>query len=136
MKLILRICLFILYTASFEALLAQKVSVAPNQEKLIIDVDSQPEFPGGMDSLNKYITDHITITKRSNLKLSSGIVITQFLIDENGYLLNPKILRGLNPYFDSLSINAIKSMPRWVPAMRKGKSIGYLFNLPIKFEID
>ena len=116
--------------------MAQKVSVADNQEKLIIGVDSQPEYPGGMDSLKKYITDHIEITTRNNLKFSTGIVYTQFLIDEKGYLLNPKILRGLNSYFDSLSINAIKSMPRWIPAMLNGKPVGYIFNLPIKFEID
>ena len=136
MILIARICLFILCLASFETLLAQKVSVDNSHEELIISVESQPEFLGGIDSLKIFISNNIKITEENISKFTPGIVYTQFFVNENGYLLNPKILKTLNPYLDSLSIVAIKSMPRWIPAKQNGKPVGYLFNLPIKFEIN
>ncbi len=134
MNTIHRIWLIILCAASFEAIYAQRDSVATRGEELIFAVESQPMFPGGLDSLKSFITIHTKINPERRSEFIAGTVYTRFFVDEKGHLLNPEVLRGLNPYLDSLSINTIKSMPRWVPARQNGKPIGYLFNLPVKFE--
>jgi periplasmic protein TonB len=129
-------CLFFLFSVSFEALVAQEVSVAKDQEELIFAYESLPEFPGGFDSLKKFLTKHLEIKPDHKSEFITGTVYTRFFVDERGNLSNPEVIRGLNPYLDSLSVDAIRLMPRWIPARQNGKPTGYLFNLPIKFVDD
>jgi len=96
------------------------------------------EFPGGEDSMINYLEKNITYPfKDSNV---SGVVYAEFDINEEGYLENVKILRSLNiinsSAFDSIVINAIKQMPRWIPASVDGNTFRSSYTIPVKFGDD
>jgi len=63
----------------------------------------------------------------------NGIVILQVVIDENGCVRDPRILRGLKRYEDSAALKAVR---QWVflPATLEGKSISVNYFLTIKAE--
>lgn len=113
--------------------ICQHVTTVSDQNELINVVDQQPEFPGGEDARINYFKTNIQLPKYWRPDSITGYVFTQFLVDTNGNIKNPKILRSLDPILDSIAYLAVKKMPRWSPAMQRGKPIGCMFNLPIKF---
>jgi outer membrane biosynthesis protein TonB len=96
-------------------------------------VEEQPSFPGGVDSLQKYLTLKTKLPNNWRFDSINGKVFIEFLVESNGSISNPKILRGLNPILDSIAIGAIKVMPKWVPAKQRGEPVNCEFRLPILF---
>ena len=93
-------------------------------------VDQSPEFPGGSEALRKYVKDNI---RHPLVDTRSGNVIIQFTVDEEGRVVNPKLLRGLDEEFDAEAIRLVEAMPRWKPGMKDGKPVPVQFTLPIFF---
>ena len=93
-------------------------------------VDQSPEFPGGSEALRKYVKDNI---RHPLVDTRSGNVIIQFTVDEEGRVVNPKLLRGLDEEFDAEAIRLVEAMPRWKPGMKDSKPVPVQFTLPIFF---
>ena len=93
-------------------------------------VDQSPEFPGGSEALQKYMKDNM---RHPLVDTRSGNVIIQFTVDEEGRVVNPKLLRGLDEEFDAEAIRLVEAMPRWKPGMKDGKPVPVQFTLPIFF---
>ena len=93
-------------------------------------VDQSPEFPGGSEALRKYMKDNM---RHPLVDTRSGNVIIQFTVDEEGRVVNPKLLRGLDEEFDAEAIRLVEAMPRWKPGMKDGKPVPVQFTLPIFF---
>jgi protein TonB len=60
-----------------------------------------------------------------------------FIIDSNGYVTNPCLLRREFP--DKLSdaekegLKILTIMPKWVPGKQAGKKVPVRFNMPLRF---
>ena len=48
---------------------------------------------------------------------SQGKVIVQFVVDKDGTISNPEVVRGVDPYLDKEAIRVISSMPKWTPGV-------------------
>ena len=61
-----------------------------------------PEFPGGMQELMSFITKKIQYPKEIAQGEAGiqGRVIVQFIVDKDGNIVNPKVVRGVDPYLD------------------------------------
>ncbi|MDO5421121.1 MAG: energy transducer TonB [Bacteroides sp.] len=62
----------------------------------------------------------------------------RFTVDEEGNLLYPSIIRGIDPYLDKKALEIIngkllKQMPRWNPATLRGENIASSIVLPIRY---
>ncbi len=62
----------------------------------------------------------------------------RFTVDEEGNLLYPTIIRGIDPYLDKKALEIIngkllKQMPRWKPATLRGENIASSIVLPIRY---
>lgn len=62
----------------------------------------------------------------------AGTVILQVVIDEDGCVRDPRILRGINRYQDSASLDAVR---QWVflPATLEGKPVSVNYVLTVEF---
>jgi TonB family protein len=98
-----------------------------------------PEFPGGEDSLKKYLYRNLSFPKTTDTTIS-GTVIVEFIIDTMGNVTNAHILKSLHPQFDSIALNVVKQMPQWKPAINycggntKGKKDTVTLRQPIHFK--
>lgn len=72
------------------------------------------------------------ILRDSNIE---GTVYVQFVINVNGEVKDTRIIRGLHPALDEISINAVESLPKFIPGMQDGKRVNVQLVVPIKFEI-
>jgi TonB family protein len=102
----------------------------------LVVVESMPEYAGGIEALQKYLNSNAIYTAQARTAEVSGTVYATFLVEENGNIANPKILRSLHPDLDSISLSLIEDMPNWIPAIQKGQPVACQFNLPIEFNLN
>ena len=98
-------------------------------------VDDDPEFPGGMDSLYRWIDEHIQYPQ---LALENGIhgkVFVTFTVEPDGTISNPRILRDIGGGCGKEAQRVVYLMPRWIPGKLHGEPVRVQFNLPVKFTL-
>lgn len=103
---------------------------ADKQQAAYDIVDQMPNFPGGKEAMMKYISGKVKypITK------ASGRVVVQFIVDTNGAVVEPKVVRSVSPKLDQAALDAVKGMPKWEPGKLNGKPVRVKYNIPINFE--
>ena len=99
-------------------------------------VDKKPKFPGGMTSLQSYINRSLKYPQVSRENNSQGRVIVRFIIDCNGIVISPQVVRSSGDfYLDMEAVRVIESMPKWKPGKHKGKPVCVYFTMPIVFSL-
>ena len=98
-------------------------------------LEKMPEFPGGQDSLVKFIEENFTYP----LNYSTGgnaikKVYVNFIIDEEGKIKSPTILKGVNAAVDKEALRVVNMMPKWKPGTNGGIPVSVKFDLPIKLK--
>jgi len=117
----------------FECGRCGKCEECENEVFAIVEVS--PEFPGGRDSLMKFIRSNIIL--RHGQGIPQGTVFVTFVVERDGSLTNIRILRGIDSFpergADAQAIRIIESMPNWTPGKHQGRVVRTQFNLPIRF---
>ena len=65
-----------------------------------------------------------------------GRVVVGFVIDTDGSITDPKIVRSVHPLLDAEALRVVKLMPKWEPAFSFWESVKVKYNLPITFKMD
>lgn len=99
-------------------------------------VDEMPKFPGGQEALMSYIAKTIKYPVDAQRAKTQGRVILQMLIDEQGNVTSPSIIRSVSPSIDAEAIRVIMSMPQWVPGKNKGEVVKVKYTIPISFRLN
>ncbi len=90
-------------------------------------VEVRPDFPGGMKMLQKYIANNIKADAEGT---SITRIIVSFVIEKDGSL--SQINAVSNSVFNKNEvIQAIKKMPKWLPAEMNGKKVRSSYTFPI-----
>lgn len=101
---------------------------------LFIQVHS-PQYPGGIRKLSEFLRDHIYYSNDAIEAKIEGTVYLTFLVNEDGSISDVTLLEGIYPSLDNIAMEAIRSMPAWIPGMIKGKPAKQEFTLPVKFTL-
>lgn len=64
---------------------------------------------------------------------TEGTVYVSFIIDEEGRVTEPSIIRDIGNGCGEAAIDVLKKMPRWEPGKDKGEIVKVKLNLPIHF---
>lgn len=99
-------------------------------------VEKMPEFVGGDQALQRYINSNAIYTEKARRDNAAGIVYISFLVETDGSISEPIVLRGVHPDLDSVSIDLVRKMPKWIPATQRERPIKYKFTLPVKFTLN
>ena len=67
-----------------------------------------PEFPGGMGECLKFLGKNIKYPVEAQKAGVQGKVIVQFVVEKDGNIANPKVVRSIDPDLDG---EAIESFP-------------------------
>jgi hypothetical protein len=90
-------------------------------------IEVKPEFPGGVDAMNAFITQNFKSPKE-NLK---GKIYTTFIIEKDGSLSDIKILRDLGHETGAEAIRVLKLFPKWSPGKQNNKTVRVLYSIPM-----
>ncbi len=98
-------------------------------------VEHQAEFPGGMDYLGEWLNQNLVYPEDAEKAGIQGRVIIKFIIEANGTVTHPEIVRGLSLEVDKEAIRLVSSMPKWTPGKVNGKEVASYFTIPLVFRL-
>ncbi len=90
-----------------------KSPVEEAKEETLTVVDVMPQYPGGDRELLKFIAQSIKYPTDAQEAGVQGRVICSFVVDKKGNIVEPKIIRGIDPSLDAEALRVIGMMPRW-----------------------
>ena len=105
------------------------------EDVIHVSVENMPVFPGGDAALLKYLADHLKYPTISQETGTEGRVIIQFVVDKDGAITSPEVVRGVDPYLDKEAIRVISSMPKWKPGEQNGKKVRVKYTVPVTFRL-
>ncbi len=141
-----------LFSISF-LLFSIAVFAQPKEEPLQV-VEQMPMFPGCQDSTGtsaelkqcsdqkmlQFIYQNITYPEVDRANGNEGTVVVNFVVEKDGSISNPKIVRDLGEKLGEEALRVVKLMnempERWTPGMQSGEPVRVSFNLPVKFKLE
>lgn len=117
---------------------SQKPAPSYVSEEHIYDMKSitvGPKFNGGQEELDKWIQDHLQYPSGAAKAKIEGRVIVEFIIDKNGAVTMPKVVRGINDSLNNEALRVIKALPRWTPGYANGKPVKARYIYPVTFRL-
>jgi TonB family protein len=93
--------------------------------------DCEPEFPGGIDSLSAFLKENVHRPEGS--READGTVLVEFVVEVDGSISEPKILKSLTPELDAEAIRVVKLMPKFIWHSEYCTVKRVYFNIPFKF---
>lgn len=104
----------------------------PNGTYTLVEI--MPEYPdGGIEGFRRFIMNNYRVPKAyENLQ---GIVLIQFIVDEQGNVTNVKSIRDLGYGTGKEAVRIIKKSKKWIPGSLNGKPVKVTYTLPINMNI-
>lgn len=94
-----------------------------------------PEFPGGKEKMQQYISSEMKYPKEALKNNIQGRVAVTFYVDTLGKIRDIQVLKGIGYGCDEEAIRIVRSMPKWIPATLSDKPVKIQMNLPIVFSL-
>ena len=98
-------------------------------------VEQMPSFPGGPQALLNYLSEHINYPEGYEEICVQGRVVITFVVEKDGSLSDITVVKSLEKAFDEEALRAVKSMPKWIPAMQNGEPVRTKYTVPITFRL-
>lgn len=98
-------------------------------------VENDPSFPGGMEAMYRFLAENIKYPQEAKDKNITGKVYVTFVVEADGSISNPRLLRDIGGGCGQEAIRVVKLMPRWNPGKEKGQPVRVQFNLPVSFSL-
>jgi protein TonB len=101
------------------------------EQEIFMVVENQPELIGGMKALQQSV-DYPDFAKKAGIE---GRVIVQFVVDEQGNVTNPKVVRGVHKLLNEEAVKAVKDQ-KFKPGKQRGKPVKVQMSLPVTFRLQ
>jgi protein TonB len=126
-------CLLFGQTSSTNKACKVQLDTLSNRE-IYFEVDSMPEFPGGRDSLMKFIVDNL---RYPSIEIDcEGTIFISFVVEIDGSLTNKSFKRKICEPLDKEAMRVVDLMPRWKAGQCNGKLVPVRYVMPIKFVLN
>ena len=97
-------------------------------------ISPQPSFPGGSQALVDFLRENTKYPEQALKDSIEGRVVVAFVIDTDGSITKPEVVRGVHPLLDAEALRVVKLMPKWEPGSENGTPVKVRYNLPITFK--
>lgn len=101
------------------------------EEDFFIAVEQMPELIGGLAGLQRSIR-YPEMARKAGIE---GRVIVQFIVNEDGSVENPHIIRGIGGGCDEEALRAV-SQVKFNPGRQRGKAVRVQYSLPVVFRLQ
>ena len=122
----------------FESYLSRSIPIPPEpaevaepeEREVFVIVEDMPELIGGLAAFQSDIRYPEMASKAG----TEGRVFVQFVVDENGDVVDARVTRGLGDGLDEEAIRVV-SQAKFTPGMHRGQPVPVRMSLPITFRI-
>ena len=101
------------------------------EQEIFMVVENQPELIGGMKALQESVT-YPEFAKKAGIE---GRVIVQFVVDKQGNVQSPKVIRGVHKLLNEEAIKAVKDQ-KFKPGKQRGQPVKVQMSLPVTFRLQ
>ncbi|MGL4411573.1 MAG: energy transducer TonB [Bacteroidales bacterium] len=108
----------------------------PTEHQIFTVVEEMPQFPGGETALLQYLGKSVKYPVIAQENAIQGRVIVSFTINRDGKVVDPEVVRGVDPSLDREAIRVINAMPAWKPGKQRGKPVRVKYTVPINFRLQ
>lgn len=124
--------LLLLLMVSSLTIVAQ-VNGDANSEPVFDYVNKRAAFPGGDFALYDYLHQHIDFEQTSLEKKKEGPVKVNFIVEKDGSISNVELRMGLTKILDKQVLDAVRQMPKWIPAELMEKKVRSYNHVKVNF---
>lgn len=107
-----------------------------NSTRIYSVVEEMPEYPGGMKAFVNYLKRKLFYPPQAKKENLEGVVAVQFVVEKDGRITSPTVVRSLRADMDSAALTAIRNMPNWIPAREHGMRVRCKYSVPVQFKIE
>ncbi len=119
--------------------MGDKLSVPPppesaeevDNEQVFVVVQTPPELIGGYGALQQKIS-YPEVARQAGIE---GRVYLQFIVDKEGKVQDPRVVRGIGGGCDKEAIRVV-SQARFRPGLQRGHPVKVRYSMPIVFQLD
>ena len=101
---------------------------------ILRDPEVRAMFPGGVDSLKKFLNENVKLSPRC-IEVNC-VVILEFVVETDGSITSINVLSsycgGCQEYVND-AVRLVKAMPKWDPAQDDGQPCRSYYQLPITY---
>ena len=95
--------------------------------------EEMPEFPGGPEALNAFLTREIQYPEVARNNGITGTVLVEFVVEKDGRVSNAKVKVPLFSECDKEAVRGVMAMPKWKPGKNNGKAVRCYYQVPVTF---
>jgi len=111
-----------------------------NGKTVYYRAETQPEFAGGEDAMNKYLQDNLTYPETARDAGTEGTVFVEFVIAADGTVRDVEVTDATSDdatlTFKEEAARIVAAMPKWKPGRQGGKPVDVKFTLPVTFRLS
>ena len=105
-------------------------------DEVSLIVSDAPEFPGGTQALQKFITSNMEYPSDALRDSINGRVLVQFTVEKDGSITDIEALKHVHPLLDAEAVRIVSGMPRWIPGKHFGFPRRVRYTIPVTFRLD
>ena len=99
-------------------------------DEILTVAERMPSFKGNMAM---WINQNLRKPGSRDGVDKQGRVVVKLVIEKDGSVSNPVLVRRLSRPYDREALRVVRSMPKWNPAMNNGKPVRCYFTIPVTF---
>ena len=102
-----------------------------DDQGIYLTAEKMPAIKGGMAAIGKKV-QYPRVAKEMGIQ---GVVYVGFIVDAEGKVIEPKILKSLAKPLDEEALRVITKEVKFTPGYYQGKAVPVRMVLPIRFRI-
>jgi TonB family protein len=99
-------------------------------------LEVNPTYPGGESAMYRFLSEEISYPSAASKANVQGRVVVQFVVEKDGSISEPSILKGIGFGADEEALRVVAKMPKWNPGKQNGENIRVKYTIPILFSIS
>ena len=125
--------LFLSISACSQKIVVHKEIV---DKKGVEQLDSQPEFNGGWEAFERYISKNLSYPIAAKQNTIQGTVVVSFVVRKDSVeITDIEIVESVPPELDDEAARLISKMPNWKPAIKDGEKVSVRLQIPVEFKL-
>lgn len=114
----------------------RQLNTKDDTKKVYDVVEQMPAYPGGNQSLMKFLQENVNYPAKAQENNVQGRVVVSFIVEKDGSITNVKVVNSVDPSLDAEALRVVNSMPRWIPGKQNGVPVRVIYNVPISFKLQ
>ncbi len=115
---------------------AGSVVTSAQSADVVQEVDREAKFKGSPRDISKFLDNYMKYPEEARLQIIEGTVLVEAIVTSDGKLMEPGLVKNVDPLLDSEALRLVQLMQEWKPATKKGQPVASRVKIPVTFSLS